>query len=407
MSHPPLRAGLRTGLGAALSLAVGAGLALAPTTPAIARTTTFPVPPGTTQITVAGQGYGHGHGMSQWGARAAAEAGLAHEQILKHYYPGTGLGQAGGRMRVLITDDTSRDVLVVTRPGLRAKVVGKKRVWQLTKLRKRAARTAKRWRITPLAGGRSALAYKNRGWHRLATVGGSLEFTAGGRPIELVLPGGSRAAYRGVLRSAVPGGGLDRDTVNLVGLEGYLKGVVASEMPASWHPEAVQAQAVAARSYAAYERAHDSHGYFDVYDTTADQVYDGLRTEHPASSAAIDATRAQVVTYGGRPAFTQFSASNGGWMLANSTAPYLVSGQDPYVHAQDTNMGWKKQVRVSAFEARWPSAGRILSLTIETYPNAGPWVERVRIDGEKADFAISGSDFRSWAGLKSASFLFE
>ena len=38
-----------------------------------------------------GKGWGHGVGMSQWGAKAMAEAGWSHKEILRHYYPGTEL----------------------------------------------------------------------------------------------------------------------------------------------------------------------------------------------------------------------------------------------------------------------------------------------------------------------------
>ncbi len=60
-------------------------------------------------ITITGDGYGHGKGMSQWGAQGAAEAGLGYRQILRFYYPGTELGQAGGQVKVLhqADDDTT------------------------------------------------------------------------------------------------------------------------------------------------------------------------------------------------------------------------------------------------------------------------------------------------------------
>ena len=61
-------------------------------------------------------------------------------------------------------------------------------------------------------------------------------------------------------------------------LESYLKGVVPLEMPATWTPAAVRAQAVAARTYAAYERAHRTG---PMCDTTSCQVYGGYAAEHP------------------------------------------------------------------------------------------------------------------------------
>ncbi|WP_036554374.1 SpoIID/LytB domain-containing protein [Nocardioides insulae] len=380
-------------LGVALGAAVLPGGAVAP---AAAE----PVPDGARAITVRGQGYGHGHGMSQYGAQGAAQRGLGHRQILGHYYPGTREGRAAGLMRVLITGDPGRHVVVGNRSGLIAKVVGRATRFDLGKGR-RAARQADRWRIAPLAGGRSALAYRNHGWHRYRTVRGTLEFQAGGAPITLIKGSGTRS-YRGTLRSAMPSrGSQQRRTVNLVPLESYLRGVVPLEMPATWAPAAVRAQSVAARSYAAFERRYDAHGYFDVYDTTSDQVYGGRTAEHPASDRAVRATRHQVRTYRGAPAFTQFSSSNGGWMLAGSR-PYLRSGRDAY----DPVNRWRVRIPVSAFEARWPSAGKIRGVRVHTYPGAGPWVQRVVIRGARASFTVTGEEFRSWAGLRSASFAF-
>ena len=376
---------------AAVALAVAAGLA--PQSPAAAT----PVPAGAARVVVEGEGYGHGHGMSQYGAKVAAERGVGHRAILRHYYPGTSFGKVGGRIKVLITADRTPDLQVVSRTGLKAKVVGTKRTWRLGKVKKRAARTASRWRAKPLRGGRTALQYKKGGWRRLAVVKGSLEFTAGGRPVTLVARKGHRVAYRGTLR-LVPGsrGG---DTVNIVKLEQYLQGVVPQEVPALWPAEAVRAQAVAARSYAAYERRYDSHGAFDVYDTTADQVYGGASAEHPAASRAIRATRRVAVMHRGAPAFTQFSSSNGGWMLAGSM-PYLVSGRDAY----DPVNRWRVVLPLRAFQQRWPSAGRITDLAVTTHPRAGTWVDTVTITGTGGTYTISGDDFRSWAGLRSASF---
>ena len=124
-------------------------------------------------------------------------------------------------------------------------------------------------------------------------------------------------------------GSTSRVTVNSVTLDNYVKGVVPAEMPASWSPEAVQAQAVAARTYAWWSRAQFPDRYYQICDTTSCQVYKGYGGEHPAANTAVDATRGQILTYGGEPAFTQFSASSGGRTSAGGV-PYLPSKGDPY-----------------------------------------------------------------------------
>ena len=71
-------------------------------------------------------------------------------------------------------------------------------------------------------------------------------------------------------------GGLQ--AVNLVSLESYLLGVVASEMPSSWKPEALEAQAIAARTYAVATRKAATSPY-DLFPDERSQVYRGLAAE--------------------------------------------------------------------------------------------------------------------------------
>ena len=356
----------------------------------------------TAPLTITGNGYGHGHGMSQYGAKGAAEQGLAYRQIVDFYYPGTAWAAAAGPVRVLISADTTRSVVVQARSGLRAERVGTPRHWNLDRPRLHATR----WRIAPVAGGRSRLDYLNRGWHTLATVAGDLEFTAGGAPVTLFLPGGSRVAYRGTLRAASPHpGSIDRDTVNVVSLESYLKGVVPREMPALWSPAAVQAQAVAARTYAAFERA-DQHGYYQICDTASCQVYGGYSAEYPEANDAVAETAHQIVTYAGRPAFTQFSASNGGASMAGGE-PYLVSQTDPYDAAASPYLNWRTTVTPAAIEAMWPRIGQLTGVSVSrssaNAPGAG-YVSSVTITGTTGSVSVSGDDFRSFAGLRSTWF---
>ena len=106
----------------------------------------------------------------------------------------------------------------------------------------------------PTADGGGRVGYLAGSWHPFTTLKGEGEFSAHAQPVTLVTPSGNHA-YRGRLRAAVTtSGSTARSTVNDVSLESYVKGVVPLEMPALWHPEAVRAQAVAARTYAAYER---------------------------------------------------------------------------------------------------------------------------------------------------------
>lgn len=356
----------------------------------------------TRSVTLEGRGYGHGHGMSQYGAQGAARQGLSYREILRFYYPGTARGTAGGRVEVLITADTSGDVVVVDRPGLTVRSLGTGRSWTLT-------RDARLWRITPASGHRSTVSYRGSSgeWRPVRTVAGDAQFAAGGAPVRLRTPAGT-TAYRGALRSASPGvSGRSRDTVNVLSLEKYLRGVVPQEIPPLWHPQAVRAQAVAARTYAAYERRRPLARHYQICDTSACQVYGGVPAEHPAATDAIRATRRQVLESGGGPAFTQFSASNGGWTVAGGFG-YLPARRDPY----DTWPGnpyrsWTASVRASRIEAAWPAVGTLRGVRVVRRDGNGAWggrALRVRITGTRGAVRVSGETFRSVLGLRSTWF---
>ncbi|MDQ6522096.1 SpoIID/LytB domain-containing protein [Nocardioides sp. LHD-245] len=349
-------------------------------------------------VTLAGSGWGHGKGLSQWGARGAAAQGSSATQILDFYYPGTQAGQAGGSVRVLITGDTSSNVLVQHRAKLKVRSLATGKVWTLGK------RGAKRWKLTA-HGGDTKLSVKTNRWRKVRIIPGQAEFKAQGGAIRLYVPGGS-ADYRGRIRSVVPASGQGRDTVNVVGVEKYLRGVVPSEMPATWHPQAVQAQAVAARTYAIFERDSNDRGPFDVYDTIQSQVYRGVAAEQPGSDAAIKATARQVRTYGGAPAFTQFSSSNGGW-TAPGNLPYQVAKPDPYeAGSGNPNNSWSVPLTDDAIEAQFPGIGDFerFELVTNPDPNAGGRVSEVRIVGASTSTTLTGDQFRLRFGLKSTLF---
>lgn len=100
--------------------------------------------------------------------------------------------------------------------------------------------------------------------------------------------------------------------VNVVDMDEYLYGVVPSEMPPSWEKEALKAQAVAARSYAATSMAvHQKSGY-NVCDNTNCQVYIGYNQEKAATNRAVDETSGIAAYYNGQPINAVFCSSSGG-----------------------------------------------------------------------------------------------
>lgn len=353
-------------------------------------------------VTIDGRGFGHGKGLSQYGALGRANEGDSYRQIIDFYYPGSRWGTAGGKVRVLITTDTSRDVVVLDSTELSVRALESGKRWK-------PKVDARRWRIDSAPSGRSVVSYKTRRWHEWRTVKGEAEFSAGSAPLTLVTPEGERA-YRGALRSATPvGGGRDRDTVNVVSLESYLKGVVPREVPALWPEQAVRAQTVAARTYAAFERADAPSGrHYQICDTAHCQVYGGFSSEHEDSNAAVAATKGEVRTDGGDPIFAQFSASNGGFSVQGQF-DYLPAQEDPsdQYNPDGGPVGWQIQLDGSDVTRHWTGLGTLESITVTERDGKGEFGGRVlqlRVTGSESSVLVSGSSFASFLGLRSTLF---
>jgi SpoIID/LytB domain protein len=393
-------------------LAAGALVFSLPTAPSTARDQRDSVPAAKTWK-LKGHGYGHGHGMGQYGAQGAALKGKTHEQILAFYYPGTAYTKTRARrVRVLVSADRTPDVQVRPAAGLRVRDLSDRAIWTLPK---RAS--ISRWRLLPLPNGSTAVEFLDgRGWHRWRTpsgrrtFAGNAQFRATGS-LTLLVPSGSDVVgkrYRGALRSAQPyPGARTRDTVNVVRMDAYVKGVVPYEMPTSWHPQALRAQAVAARTYATWQRAQNRHRYYQVCDTTACQVYGGRGAEVPSSNAAVEATSRRILTYRGKAAFTQFSASSGGW-TSKGSVPYLPAKRDPYDDFEGNSVHtWRARVNPASLQRLHPNIGRLLRLVVTDREGHGVWggrVQQIVLHGTRGRAHMTGDDFRWHFGLRSTWF---
>ena len=260
---------------------------------------------------VRGAGFGHGVGMSQYGAYGYALHGKDYRFILAHYYTGTQLGQA----------DDSQVVRVLLRTSGSAAFSGADRAGS------RHLNPATTYRAVPSGLGNVAL--KSSSGRTITTVASPLRVTGPG-PFNVSGVG----RYRGALefRSTAVG---TLNTINAVGLENYVRGVVGAESPASWPLAALQAQAVAARTYA-ITTGGGSAGY-DQFADTRSQVYRGLAAETASTDEAVSSTDGQVVTYAGKPVVTFFFSTSGGRtedvensFVGSSPKPWLKSVSDPY-----------------------------------------------------------------------------
>ena len=118
--------------------------------------------------------------------------------------------------------------------------------------------------------------------------------------------------------------------VNELGLEDYVRGVVANELSPGGYPaiEALKAQAIAARTYALKNRGQFMSQGFDILPTTRSQVYRGLTSENPLSTRAVDETRGMIATYNGEPINALYTSTCGGRTedsekIFNEAVPYL------------------------------------------------------------------------------------
>ena len=350
-------------------------------------------------VTITGDGSGHGIGMSQYGAYGAANDGLSHGQILDFYYPGTRVDGAGGSVKVWISDDDDRDLVVDARDGLTVATVGG-RTWRPREPR------ATQWRVRPDRRGDNVVSFRTRTrtWRTWKVLSRAVQVAAGGRPLTLRTPDG-QVRYRGALRTV--GLASQRLTVNVLPLEDYVRGVVPAEMQAGWPQQALQAQAVAARTYAVHEREAGNATY-DVCDTAACQAYGGQSVEASATTRAVTATARDVLTYRGETAFAMYYASNGGHTVAGEGGePYLPAQPDPHEGRSRDYYGWTVKVPVRKMRREY-DYDELALIGVEDRDGRGRRggrVETVRVTaGSGFTDTVTGDDFRIDWGLPSTLF---
>jgi stage II sporulation protein D len=341
------------------------------------------------RLVARGAGYGHGVGMSQYGALGFAQRGAGYREILRHYYTGTAISRLEGRsgVRVLLQGTS-----VAQFAGATGVVGG------------RALNPATTYRVTTGAGGQVVL--RSPRGRALATFAAPLRVSGpegGGVRLLGSSPNGITSGwYRGSLDFSPGSSGVL--AVNNVGLEDYVRGVVAAESPASWPAEALKAQAVAARTYAV--TTTKGAAAFDHYADTRSQMYLGIAGERPTTDAAVAATRDEVVTYGGRAVVTYFFSTSGGRtedvensFLGATPQPWLRSVEDPYDHVSPRHR-WTLQWTLRQAERRLGSwvKGRLRGIEVER-TGSSPRVVAAQVVGTRGRTAVTGPQLRARLGL--------
>ena len=338
---------------------------------------TYPLPP-SGSITVTGNGNGHGHGMSQYGARGAAIAGLTAAQIVAFYYPNTTLATLAPWLQIRVyLPSAGGNTCIQAVPGLSATGLGALRTAGVT-----------RFRLVPYGSGLALQqgtgpGCTGAGWSTYAAgLPAQVDLSSSRGYVHMYRSDGTSTDYRGSIGALRSGSG--ELTINRVSLDDYAMGVAPREMPASWQSAAVQAQAIAARSYGEYAREHNTGRPYDICDTDWCQVYGGMTHYDAAGNvlwrddpAAVAGNANRVIQYRGATAFTQFSASDGGWTV-DGGQPYLIAKADPYDDAAsgDPYLDWTRTVPVAQIAAYF-GLREVSSVVITSRDGHGAWGGRV------------------------------
>jgi stage II sporulation protein D len=191
--------------------------------------------------------------------------------------------------------------------------------------------------------------------------------------------------------------------VQRIPLERYVRGVVSAEVPATWPMAALEAQAVASRTFAL--TAHAGGSSFDVHADARSQVYLGKPAETPRTNAAVADTAEQIVTYAGRPAITYFFASSGGMtedvqngFPGSAPQPWLHGVQDPY--DQGPLHRWSITLTLAAAASRLQGLVRGSLLGIEVLKRGySPRILSAYVLGSQGPTEVSGPELAARLGL--------
>jgi stage II sporulation protein D len=196
--------------------------------------------------------------------------------------------------------------------------------------------------------------------------------------------------------------------VNWVDMEEYLYSVLGGEMNSNWPQEALKAQAIAARTYALYEREKQRNN--PLYDLGASpdrwQIYKGVISESPGTYAAVDGTTKQVLTYKNKIILSVFHACSGGHTenvedVWGNALPYLRAVQDYDQNVSECN--WVKTFSPSEISARISGVGNVKEMIPQSY---SPFrsVKVLKIVGDKGTRVLQGEQVRTALKLKSTRF---
>ena len=415
---------------------------------------------------IEGKGFGHGVGMAQISANAMARAGQSREQILNHFYPGTGRGSRNATLAVAVWEaEAPTGEVTVTVPGGARISDGSRSTQARAGAVLRLSADATGYHVREVAPPPRAAAV------RAALVDESPTPTPTPTPFPPVLPSASPSPTPTASPSGSggptsnptpqptrppPGGGtstpppsptssaaplLTFDSsapitvtpaggnstqvgatgrayrgevqalarqgfrlVNFVDVEQYLRGL--GEVPPSWPAAALETQAVAARTYALRSVGQGRPLGYDLCDDTRCQVYIGIGSEAASTTAAARATSGEVVTFGGRLADTFYSANAGG-RTASPGEGFGGTSTSPYLPSNVVAAGDVDAYTVTPGPAdvavRLGYPGQLKAVAVTQRGPSGRAI-KVRLDGSAGVRELTGVFVARELGLRSSLF---
>jgi stage II sporulation protein D len=193
--------------------------------------------------------------------------------------------------------------------------------------------------------------------------------------------------------------------INRVDLEEYVKGVVPAEVSSTWHQEMLKAQAVAARTYALYQKMLSATREYDVAATVQDQVYRGKQGIDGGILRAVEETRGLVVTYQNAPIYAAFSSTAAGLTedamnVWSKEYPYLKGVECPFDLASPYYQ-WKSSFKIDTLEESLRqqgfSVGTITTITPLSFSRGGR-VATLRVVHSGGELVLRGEELRKAVG---------
>ena len=201
----------------------------------------------------------------------------------------------------------------------------------------------------------------------------------------------------------------DMTVINHLSMQEYLYGVVPREIGGNSPIEAVKAQAIIARTYAAKNYGRRDNWGFDFYPTVDDQAYGGYEWENENSNLAVDETDGQVVVYDGELIGGYYFSTSGGYTESSENVwggeyEYLQAVPDYYEPEIEGNTTWEVDYTADEIKQKLQNhdiyVGDIIDLIPTEFTEAGRVLE-LKVVGTAGETVLTKAKTREYLGLKS------